>query len=443
MEPDPLNPPTDTLDDLATEFQSLTIDSTPNPTPKPQTPQNPTPPPTPKTPLYKVGVVTNSKMLLHWPDHKNQESHPENPRRLSYVLDFLQKKKIREITDYIDTYSLCTESYINLGYSMHSGPVSPTIYDKMKNLFLDTKALENSKKGKKKKREKSDEKNNKDLSTEVVSPDGGDTYINSSTFDAMLYSCSAVKECVDRILAKTWDTGFALIRPPGHHSPLDNKPQGFCFLNNVALATNYLRREKGVKKILIFDWDVHHGNGTQDFFEGDENVMFVSLHEYDNGEFYPHSKYGGMGSVGSGGGRFKKINFAWDIRAVAEKKRVWNRLMDDDYLFVVESVLLPIIREFAPEFIFISAGFDSCIGDTIGDFHCTPGMFAKIAVLLRKICRNVVVASEGGYTYENLANCTYEILKSLAFKNVDQTPEISQPQAIRDKYFPQTFVFAH
>lgn len=275
MEPNPSKLCIDALDDLATKFQSLTIDSTPKPTPEPQTPQIPTPNQTPKTPLYKVGVVTNSRMLAHWPDHKNQESHPENPRRLSYVLDFLKKKKIQEITDYIDAYSLCSESYVNLGYHMHSGPDSPTIYNNMKNLFSRTKFLQNPKKGKRKKNQNSD-KNDEDPETQVVSPDGGDTYINTSTFDAMLYSCSAVKECVDRVLAKTWDTGFALIRPPGHHSPLDNKPQGFCFLNNVALAANYLRREHGVKKILIFDWDVHHGNGTQDFFESDENVMFVS-----------------------------------------------------------------------------------------------------------------------------------------------------------------------
>ena len=353
-------------------------------------------------PIHKIGLIWDERMLSHsefYPDSKKKSyQHCENPKRLSFVIDQLQKNGITKDCDFVEKFELCHKDYINKAYK------DIPHFEKMSELHqkLKQERLENPSKKKPFSKKNPQENSNK----EQVEWLNGDVYVNPDTFLAMHISASAVKQATDKVMKGEWHSAFAEVRPPGHHACLEGTPSGFCFFNNIAIAAKYLQREYKVNRILIFDWDVHHGDGTQNFFNDDPNVMFVSIHQYDEGNFFPFGLGGNCAWENSGTGEAKgtKINFPWNVNCKSSKQHKFeiDRIVtDDDYLFIFELVILPIIKSFQPEFIFISAGFDSCIGDLLGQLHCSPIMFAKITNRLREICPKVVLASEGGYTYEN------------------------------------------
>ncbi|KAI7985344.1 Histone deacetylase 5 [Camellia lanceoleosa] len=173
---------------------------------------------------------------------------------------------------------------------------------------------------------------------------------------------------------------------------------GFCLYNNVAVATSFLlneRQELGINKVLIVDWDVHHGNGTQKMFWKDPRVLFFSVHRHEFGSFYPASDDGSHIMVGEGPGAGYNINVPWEN----------GRCGDADYLAVWDHVLIPIAKEFRPDIIIISAGFDAAIGDPLGGCCVTP---CGYAILLKKLMEfaqgKIVMALEGGYNLDSLAN---------------------------------------
>ena len=156
---------------------------------------------------------------------------------------------------------------------------------------------------------------------------------------------------------------FAVVRPPGHHCTR-TRPQGFCFLSSVAAAARQALKQHPdrVKRVLIVDWDVHHGNGSADVLEDEPNVLFVSLHRYEGGAFYPGT--GPIADTGGEGNRGRHINIAWPCA----------RLGDDAYHAAFEHVLLPVAREWNPDLVIVSAGFDAADGDPIGEMTVSPGM---------------------------------------------------------------------
>lgn len=230
-----------------------------------------------------------------------------------------------------------------------------------------------------------------------------DTPLCSDTYDtALLAAGGAIKAVADVMGASdNLKHVFALIRPPGHHA-YSNKGMGFCIFNNVAIAAEHLKREYGLKRILIVDWDVHHGNGTQDIFFEDPSVLYFSTHQYPH---YPGT--GWIDEVGSGEGRGFTVNVP--LPAGTD---------DAGYLYALNSILVPIAMEFSPEFVLVSAGFDAHAADPLASMNVTSSGFGLFTNLILEVARKkskgrVVMALEGGYNLDALAESILCVLKAL------------------------------
>lgn len=241
-------------------------------------------------------------------------------------------------------------------------------------------------------------------------------YINEHSAYAARLSCGGAVELCDAIASGRIRNGFAVVRPPGHHAE-PHKSMGFCFYNNVAVATRCLlqRYPNTIRKVLILDWDVHHGNGTQRAFESDAEVLYISLHRYDeDGSFYPGSTYGNYTSAGSGPGEGRSLNVPWPSKGMG----------DGDYMYAFHHLVMPIAQEFAPDFVIISAGFDAAEGDPIGLNRVSPGGYAQMTHALTSLCQGkVAVVLEGGYNPEVVAESSLAVTEVLLSRKTMEPQE--------------------
>lgn len=232
-------------------------------------------------------------------------------------------------------------------------------------------------------------------------------YLNSSSFHCSAMAVGGTLDLVERVISGELSNGFALVRPPGHHVEDDDLAGGFGVFNNVAVAAFVARKGQGVDRVLIVDWDVHHGNGTQQIFENDPSVLYFSVHRYDNGDFFPCSHHAAPEVVGVGAAAGFNINVAWNI--------AWkdsDGMGDDDYLATWQHVLLPIVHEFKPDLVLISAGFDAAKGD-IGGCSVTSDGFAQMTRMLQNVCSRVILVLEGGYRLDVISDCVCACIRSL------------------------------
>lgn len=174
--------------------------------------------------------------------------------------------------------------------------------------------------------------------------------LHSSGAARMAVGC--VIELASRVASGELKNGFAVVRPPGHHAE-ESAAMGFCFFNSVAITAKYLRDQLNINKILIVDLDVHHGNGTQQAFYADPSVLYISLHRYDEGNFFPGS--GAPNEVGIGQGEGYNINIAWT-------GGLDPPMGDVEYLEAFRTVVMPVAKEFDPDMVLVSAGFDALEG---------------------------------------------------------------------------------
>jgi len=219
-------------------------------------------------------------------------------------------------------------------------------------------------------------------------------------------AASSLCNLVSRVASGSLDNGFAVIRPPGHHAE-PGLAGGYCVINNVAVAAAYAQEKLGMKRVLIVDWDVHHGNGTQRCFIDNPNVLYFSAHRYHGGNFFPFLEGGGPTSAGKGPGEGFNINVGWN-----EKK-----MGDDEYLVLWEKLLMPVATEFNPDLVLVSAGFDAARGD-MGECDVSPECFARLTRRLKTLASGkVVCALEGGYVRSVLCKCIESVLASLLDSN--------------------------
>uniref|UniRef100_A0AAQ5Y5C1 Histone deacetylase n=1 Tax=Amphiprion ocellaris TaxID=80972 RepID=A0AAQ5Y5C1_AMPOC len=230
----------------------------------------------------------------------------------------------------------------------------------------------------------------------AVLPCGG-IGVDSDTVWNEMHSSAAVRMAVGsvielafRVAAGELKNGFAVVRPPGHHAE-ESTAMGFCFFNSVAITAKLLQQKLGVGKILIVDWDIHHGNGTQQAFYSDPNVLYISLHRYDDGNFFPGS--GAPEEVGSGAGVGFNVNIAWT-------GGVEPPMGDVEYLTAFRSVVMPIAQQFSPDVVLVSAGFDAVEGhqSPLGGYNVSAKCFGQLSQLLMGLAGGrVVMALEGGH----------------------------------------------
>jgi acetoin utilization deacetylase AcuC-like enzyme len=228
-----------------------------------------------------------------------------------------------------------------------------------------------------------------------------DTPICPDSGEIALLSAGGVLKAVDEVMANNLKHIFALIRPPGHHAT-PKTGMGFCVFNNIAIAAEHLKRKYGVKRILIADWDVHHGNGTQEVFFEDPSVLYFSMHQYPH---YPGT--GWIDEVGKGEGEGFTVNVP--LHAGTD---------DAGYLYALKNILVPIAMDFKPDFVLVSAGFDAHIADPLASMNVTSRGFGLISDVIKDIAeRNsngkLVIALEGGYNLDALAESVSAVFESL------------------------------
>lgn len=229
-------------------------------------------------------------------------------------------------------------------------------------------------------------------------------YLSPGSVQAARLSAGSVVAMTEQVVAGRIKNGVCVVRPPGHHAEA-NHAMGFCLLNNVAIAARVATTTLGLSRVLIVDWDVHHGNGTQRMFEPDPKVLYFSIHRHDNGAFYPGSPDAEPTMVGTGPGEGYNVNVAFSGR----------RMGDADYLYAWNNVLLPLAEEYAPELVIISAGFDAACGDPLGGYDVSPAGYAHMTHKLMSLAGGkVVMALEGGYHLgaisSSFAACTAVLL---------------------------------
>ncbi len=220
----------------------------------------------------------------------------------------------------------------------------------------------------------------------------GDTTIGRHTWEAALAAAGSAFAAVDAVVTGKAANAFCVVRPPGHHASAA-RGMGFCVLNNIALAARHAQRRHGLQRVLIVDWDVHHGNGTQDIFYADGTVLFFSTHQ---SPWYPGT--GRADETGTGAGRGKTINCP--LPAGSGHDEIFNAF---------ETRLKPAVDLFRPELVLISAGFDSRLGDPLGQFKLSDADFAELTLLVRGLADQyaegrVVSLLEGGYNLSGLAS---------------------------------------
>ena len=219
-----------------------------------------------------------------------------------------------------------------------------------------------------------------------------DTVISPKSYEAALYAAGGVLVAAEAVMKGKVDNAFALVRPPGHHAVQD-QAMGFCIFNNVAIAAKFALSKFKLNHVLIADFDVHHGNGTQDAFYADPQVLYFSTHQYP---FYPGT--GWMDETGTGEGEGTTVNFPMAAG--------WG---DEECLRAFNEVLVPVARRFQPQLILVSAGFDPHWADHLANMKVTITGFARMAMILKELAAELcqgrlVFTLEGGYNLRVVAH---------------------------------------
>uniref|UniRef100_A0AAQ5ZS68 Histone deacetylase domain-containing protein n=1 Tax=Amphiprion ocellaris TaxID=80972 RepID=A0AAQ5ZS68_AMPOC len=245
----------------------------------------------------------------------------------------------------------------------------------------------------------------------------GDVYFHPNIYHCAKLAAGAALQLVDSVMTGKVRNGMALVRPPGHHS-MRSAANGFCVFNNVAIAARYAKQKYGLKRVLIVDWDIHHGQGVQFCFEDDPSVLCFSWHRYEHQKFWPQLRESEYDNVGKEKGAGFNINVPWNKVGME----------NSDYLSVFCHVLLPVAYEFCPDLVLVCAGFDSAIGDPEGEMCATPDIFAHLTHLLMNLAGGRLCAVlEGGYNLTSLPQSVCQTVQTLLGDPLPQPANLSAP----------------
>lgn len=260
-----------------------------------------------------------------------------------------------------------------------------------------------------------------ELELKILSDNLDSIYFHNSTFECARLAAGGAIEACRAVVRGDVRNAIAIIRPPGHHAECD-QPSGFCIFNNVPIATRVCQNDfpDRCRKVLILDWDVHHGNGVQHAFYQDPNVLYISLHVFKNGTFYPNLPDGGLTYCGEGPGVGRNVNIPWSEHGMG----------DAEYIHAFQEVVVPIAAEFDPDLVIISAGFDAAEGDVLGGCHVTPACYAHMTHMLMRLANGkIAVCLEGGYNLRSIARSALAVTRTLMLQPPDRlADDLGQPK---------------
>jgi acetoin utilization deacetylase AcuC-like enzyme len=310
--------------------------------------------------MNKTGIVRDASYI----DHRPGAFHPESHKRLEAVYEMLEdpdmkdnyiEVPVREATE-VELLYIHSQEYIDMVAATAGKPSG----------YLDP-----------------------------------DTQTSAGSYLAALRAAGGLCNAIEMVHNGEIDNAFALVRPPGHHAER-NRGMGFCLFNNVAIGARYAQNQLGLKKILISDWDLHHGNSTQHSFEDDPSILYFSTHQYP---YYPGS--GSFQEVGRGKGEGYTVNVPLS-----------TGYGDAEYVAIYQQILKTIALQFDPDFVLASVGFDIYMRDPLGGMSVSPDGFAGLTRILMDIASeacdgNLVLTLEGGYNLEGLRDSVKAVLKEM------------------------------
>nr|XP_060488622.1 histone deacetylase 9 isoform X10 [Panthera onca] len=357
----------------------------------------------PLQPGSATGIAYDPLMLKHQCICGNSTTHPEHAGRIQSIWSRLQETGLLNKCERIQGRKASLEE-IQLVHSEHHSLLYGT--NPLDGQKLDPRTLLG------------------DASQKFFSslPCGG-LGVDSDTIWNELHSSGAARmavgcviELASKVASGELKNGFAVVRPPGHHAE-ESTAMGFCFFNSVAITAKYLRDQLNISKILIVDLDVHHGNGTQQAFYADPSILYISLHRYDEGNFFPGS--GAPNEVGTGLGEGYNINIAWT-------GGLDPPMGDIEYLEAFRTVVTPVAKEFDPDMVLVSAGFDALEGHAppLGGYKVTAKCFGHLTKQLMTLADgHVVLALEGGHDLTAICDASEACVNALLGNELEPLAE--------------------
>ncbi|KAK2862355.1 hypothetical protein Q5P01_001888 [Channa striata] len=356
--------------------------------------------PAPDTQLrFTTGLVYDAQMQKHQCTCGDNSRHPEHAGRVQSIWSRLHERGLRNQCERIRSRKATLEELQSVHSEKHVLLFGTNPLNRLK---LDSRKLSGI------------------LSQRffVMLPCGGvgvdiDTIWNEvHTSAAARIAAGCVTDLALKVAQRELKNGFAVVRPPGHHAS-HSSPLGFCFFNSVAIAAKQLQHKLNVSKILIIDWDIHHGNGTQEVFYNDPSVLYISLHRYDGGNFFPGS--GHPSEVGTGAGEGFNVNIGWT-------GGLSPPMGDAEYLAAFRTVVMPIAHEFSPDVVLVSAGFDAVEGhsSSLGGYKVTAKCFGFLTRQLMSLAGGrVVLALEGGHDLKAICDASEACVSALLGMEVE------------------------
>ncbi|XP_040089698.1 histone deacetylase 7-like isoform X2 [Oryx dammah] len=352
---------------------------------------------------FTTGLVYDSVMLKHQCSCGDNSRHPEHAGRIQSIWSRLLERGLRSQCESLRGRKASLEELQSVHSERHvllygTNPLSRLKLDNGKLAGLLAQRMF------------------------VMLPCGGvgvdtDTIWNElHSSNAARWAAGSVTDLAFKVASRELKNGFAVVRPPGHHAD-HSTAMGFCFFNSVAIACRQLQQQGKASKILIVDWDVHHGNGTQQTFYQDPNVLYISLHRHDDGNFFPGS--GAVDEVGAGSGEGFNVNVAW-------AGGLDPPMGDPEYLAAFRIVVMPIAREFSPDLVLVSAGFDAAEGHPppLGGYHVSAKCFGYMTQQLMSLAGGaVVLALEGGHDLTAICDASEACVAALLGNKVDPLSE--------------------
>jgi acetoin utilization deacetylase AcuC-like enzyme len=307
----------------------------------------------------RTGIAWDDRCILHYPGH----GHPERPERLKSIHAALEKAGVFTVTTPVPAREA---THAELAAVHNRSLVDMVLSTRGTSHFFD-----------------------------------GDTSSSPESVEAALLAAGGLMELVDAVAAGRLDNGFAIVRPPGHHAE-PGRCMGFCIFNNVAVAARHAIDRLGLERILVVDWDIHHGNGTQWIFWEEPRVLYFSTHLYP---YYPGT--GGFEDVGAGEGTGYTVNVP-----------LIGGMRDFDFESVFNRVLIPVADQYKPQLVLVSAGYDIAAGDPLGSMKVTPEGFSRMTRILMDIAEwhcngRIAFTLEGGYDLRALSTSVLATVQTL------------------------------